>query len=1419
MTDHLQHNNTRIGWRAGTGQPDRQLPALDPAAVAIEPRTLRDWLSNIHELAKHVHYITVEHGDLIADGTWETYLGALTTDLLAEFAADPEQFDPDEVMELRQPHRVLLLVFLQLMGHAHDQINDLPRLHLDYYYETVLGLKKRRPTPDRVHVYVELTNRVDALELPTDTIFSAGADAGGKERLYRVDEPTFLSRAKVAELRALQVHRNTVNLTAIARDQNIAFTARIDQMLHTALAVAGLETSFLGQHPITHAELPQIAVLLTFVKDELYMSLQAFERMMVLREETLRNDDEWYRIADDLNKLKERVQNNPGGFDDVYDFEDNLFAVLGGEPDWTKDGIPEVSSIFDLYEQYPYETEDIEAFIREQLFFEDVDRFLEIVAFVRRSNAVWEIINNFLDEAGKERDNNYQPDKTWQPWYFETRFEGALGTPDYPQFPQASGVQRIQDVDQLYTRLMALSEHLQLSLGEVQQLTSALTVDREPDDLAWSTAVDLLETAYDNRVTRRRQMDLQALREETDKARIGNGTGVPGNGLSRIMLATLDQPADSIPSLDGIFTYIGSRLDRDLLEDVVEKADNDDAYNAITAETWEQVYRILAGVQRQVLGRAIPQKSQWINLVPAEDATANPVTLGLDRNVETPRWHTFGTLASAGPVPCFGWAVTSPVLLLTGGNRTITLTLAFAPAGFDVDKVPTDQNSFLMQLSTEAGWFDVTDTQMETEFEAATTSGQEQIPKLKFTAELPVDAPPIVATPEWPTLRLMMRPVLQNGVYATAYEPFQSLVLLQTEIHVKVEGLHPEQLENDVAVLNPAKPFQPFGPSPAAGSRLGIGHHEIIPKSLQSLTLNIEWMGVPTGNLGTHYTNYDYRDNNHSFTAGIHLWDQGHIHIIAENAALFDATDATSTHSISVTQITGDAAEPAAFIQTNRNLADWNRFVLLELNDPDFGHNAYPIQVEEKALELAIHIATDSMRGKTTESYKVNPPYTPKLKQLTLNYTAAQTIRPGAQGDMDVMYHVLPFGSLPVTGEEFLPQFDHVGELYIGLQDVAPPQTLSLLLQLAEGSTDPDLPREPVHWHALSGNRWVSLKNDLIRDDTRSMINSGIVTVRLPDVEPSTLLPAHLYWLRASITSNTESVCDVIAIHAQAVSATFIDRDNDSSHYATPLPPESIKRLKKPIPAVRAVHQPYTSTGGKPAESDTAFYTRVSERLRHKQRAVTPWDYEHLILEQFPDIYKVKCLPAGAGTPGVVRLIVIPNIIDRLPADPFAPKASADLLADIQTFIEAHVSASAQVEVQNARFMSVKARFSVRFRRGRDEAHHRKRLNDDLNRFLSPWAYAEGGDIVIGGTLHANTLINFIDGRDYVDYVAGIRLFSSENGREYRPQNMGVSATAPDMVLVAARQHQIEPIGDAGYQPDRNIGIGYMLIELDFIVG
>ncbi|MCP4659286.1 MAG: hypothetical protein GY856_28075, partial [bacterium] len=297
--------------------------------------------------------------------------------------------------------------------------------------------------------------------------------------------------------------------------------------------------------------------------------------------------------------------------------------------------------------------------------------------------------------------------------------------------------------------------------------------------------------------------------------------------------------------------------------------------------------------------------------------------------------------------------------------------------------------------------------------------------------------------------------------------------------------------------------------------------------------------------------------------------------------------------------------------------------------------------------------------------YQVNPPYTPKLKSLRVDYTSTLEIDIGrarsgdgraCSGDVvDGVFHFRPFGYSDLEAERasgqlppFLPPYQDQGALYLGLRDARPPQTVSLLFQMAEGSADPDLEREPIRWSYLSGDRWLTLDDgNVVVDTTRGLVNSGLIAIALEPAAASTRVAGDFYWLRATIARNPGSVCDAVAVHAQAAAATFVDQDNASDHFARPLPAETITRLVETRPEIAAVYQPYTSWGGRMAEEAELFNTRVSERLRHKGRALSTWDYERLVLERFPEIYKAKCIPAHlAGTfdpPGKVRVVVIPD--------------------------------------------------------------------------------------------------------------------------------------------------------------------------------
>jgi hypothetical protein len=390
-----------------------------------------------------------------------------------------------------------------------------------------------------------------------------------------------------------------------------------------------------------------------------------------------------------------------------------------------------------------------------------------------------------------------------------------------------------------------------------------------------------------------------------------------------------------------------------------------------------------------------------------------------------------------------------------------------------------------------------------------------------------------------------------------------------------------------------------------------------------------------------------------------------------------------------------------------------------------------------------------------------------------------------------------------------------------------------MLWQMAEGTGAAERHPSPVAWSILDGDAWRPLAGNLVHDGTRGLINSGIVELALPAVRRGSQLPGDRHWLRATIERDADGVCEALAVHPHAVTLVFTDRGNAQDHYAHPLPPGSVQRLVAPNPQIAAIQQPYTSFGGRPSEQPDWFATRVSERLRHKQRALAPWDYERLVLQRFAQLHKAKCLTAletlsrtsgGPAPTGLVDLIVIPDIRAQLPSDAFAPRAPANLLADIQSFLAERVPADVDVRVRNARYVAVQVRLGVRFAPGHDPGYAKQRLSDDLCRFLAPWAYDEGAEITIGGKIYANSILDFVDRRDYVDFVADIKLLrSTDGGQKFdliaQDDGYHVAADEPDQVLVAARTHHIDLVTETNFHQSLAIGINFAKIELDFIVG
>lgn len=429
-----------------------------------------------------------------------------------------------------------------------------------------------------------------------------------------------------------------------------------------------------------------------------------------------------------------------------------------------------------------------------------------------------------------------------------------------------------------------------------------------------------------------------------------------------------------------------------------------------------------------------------------------------------------------------------------------------------------------------------------------------------------------------------------------------------------------------------------------------------------------------------------------------------------------------------------------------------------------------------------------------------NEPYTPLVDTLRISYDASVSKQFDLNTDTSSaktnladyldesleLFHEHPFGQSEQhtylkSTHDFIKEEDkrctlvpdyEKGELYVALENAEQLQQVALLVQVLEGSENPEYEGidtfqddEKLEWLILSNEEWKPLNQDfIISNGTDNLLKSGIVRISIPReaTKNNTRLPGDFFWLKIKNIKKFDTVCQAVSINAQAALAEFENNNNEVSHLATGLPAGTISKLVERIATLKGVSQPHSSSDGVPKENDDKFYRRVSERLRHKQRALTISDYEQLILEHFADIYKVNCLkhtsPTSELAPGSVTVIVIPNIVDQNVFDSYKPRISKAKRNEIQEFINSLNSLHVNALVENPDYQEVRISLKVKFHEGKDANFYSKELRKDIAKFLAPWAYEETAEINFGITLHKSIVIFYIEKLGYVDYIKDFEL-------------------------------------------------------------
>lgn len=744
----------------------------------------------------------------------------------------------------------------------------------------------------------------------------------------------------------------------------------------------------------------------------------------------------------------------------------------------------------------------------------------------------------------------------------------------------------------------------------------------------------------------------------------------------------------------------------------------------------------------------------------------------------------------------FGFSIASSLFNLKEGERTVTITISFQDnattklAGFSSSDI---ENNIKLLCSGEKEWLS------GSAIKCLANDGK----KLQLGFTLAKDFPAVVnynkevLLETFDTNLPVVRFVIEGNKYYDVYEALAEKEIRNVDIAVDVKGVKSVVIENDNGALNAEKPYYPFTAQPVTGSNFYIKYPEMFGKKWQKASFTINWKNAPSS-IKDLYKAYIFRPNQDITKATFEGATNGSIvdkdAYFKANAALLEREVwSVKTTGIELFQKNGNNYRTSFSINNPTNTAGTSESIRLTLNQSAL-QDVYP-----KLYTLAL-------TSTTTSKLIPNEPYIPFAEDIELNYTAFESVysalssarnRNPVKNEGIQLFHEDMFGQYEkeVATKSIVPVHKAGGELYIGI-NANPGENVSLLIQVLEGSentlSETFGENENIEWSILSNNSWVNLKDYILVNETKRFLESGIFQFKVPkDINTNnSAFTKGLIWISAKANKSYDAICKFQGIYTQAVVATFQDHENDLSHLDNGLEAGSIAKLITRVPQVKSVSQPYNSFDGKYKETDAAFYRRVSERLRHKNRAVTQWDYEQLILQEFPEVFMVKCLNHTSETsfmaPGHVTLVVVPNTKNKNAFDIYQPRVSRGVLERIQSYVNGLNTMHVKAQVINPNYREAAIKVTAKFFKQYDETFYSKQLDEDIKKYISPWAFGDSEAVSFNVKLNVNQLINYLEQLYYVDYIDELKVYVNNV-----LQTQYLIEVDPKSILVSAKQHNV----------------------------
>ena len=764
-----------------------------------------------------------------------------------------------------------------------------------------------------------------------------------------------------------------------------------------------------------------------------------------------------------------------------------------------------------------------------------------------------------------------------------------------------------------------------------------------------------------------------------------------------------------------------------------------------------------------------------------------------------------------------GIFITSPLLYLPEGERTISIKIKLERKSFetlqeyfisyqntinankykydikgeqDADGKKTLETiiyelfstAFIITCTSTKGWEEIKNyfVKFDPSYEGSQT--------LEIVLKLKAAAPPIdnysqeIHKLDFDSKFPIVRIGLNNFSKHFAYSFLQDVIMKRITIRSEVKGFRSLILQNSIGLVSPTNPFQIFGPQPILGSFLDIKNTNVLNRYSKDFTININWLNLPRENGGfeTYYKEYPQPFKNDVFKVSIKSLKTQNLYLNAENhqqKELFTVknngflSDFTVIDKLDFSKL-DFINEPSLTELDSGNPFDVDGTLRLELASPKdaFGQEIFTRIFPEAVMSQA--------KKKSLKQPLPNQPVIPIIKSIAIDYTLEYSeILDGAANSENCkiqLIHDYPFGYDYIYPNKykkhtkFMPEFLDYDNLCIGLKDVEARSELNLLFKFEDSSFHYTLEKTQLTWSYLKYNTWIPFSDkDIIFDTTNDFMGSGIIRILAPSSIPSgnTIMNSDLFWIKATTIDGIAIKPNLLGIGFNGAVATRKYLPENYTKNTVSIPPYSIKGFEKNIKGVSAVWQLFSSINGTPPESIDKFYTRVSERLRHKQRPVQNRDIAQVVLENFPEIMMVKCFNTEVENYEVVEgtnlhIVLIPK--ESRNNHPFkdVPRVSLLTLFDVKSFLDKLISPFIKIEVGNPIYERVKVVCEVVLttKAKEDSGNYLRKLIREINKYIAPWLFDKNDDVKIGNRIYKSDLLLFIKTRPYIEYVTGFSL-------------------------------------------------------------